>query len=379
MDFITKLPPSKEPGSGQVFDSILVIVDRLTKYAHFILYKETYTAEQLGHIVLDRLIRHHGMPITFVTDRDKLFTSNYWKTLVASMGIKHKLSTAFYPQTDGQTERTNQTLEVYLRHYVNYAQNNWVSLLPMAQLALNNNVSDTTKITPFFANYGKHPYLFITPKPHLNAERAIQTSKGLKQIHDKVHTNIVASQQKITKFLKDKRKMAPQLKKGDKVYLLTKNLTTRRKTKKLDHVKVGPFLIAEARGPVNYRLELPADAKIYPVFHVSLLEPADPETPIQTTFHYQTEEETEYEVEKILRQDGQKYLVKWKGYPDSENTWEPIEHLLNCQQLLRQFHHRNPDSPRMRWEDRRHDSIAGATSSGDRERRAVRKARSQGR
>ena len=173
--------------------------------------------------------------------------------------------------------------------------------------------------------------------------------------------------------------MAPQLKKGDKVYLLTKNLTTRRKTKKLDHVKVGPFLIAEARGPVNYRLELPADAKIYPVFHVSLLEPADPETPIQTTFHYQTEEETEYEVEKILRQDGQKYLVKWKGYPDSENTWEPIEHLLNCQQLLRQFHHRNPDSPRMRWEDRRHDSITGATSSGNRERRAVRKARSQGR
>jgi len=125
MDFIVKLPSSSDHITEEIYDSILVIVDRLTKYTHFIPYKETYTAEQLARIVIDRLIRYHGIryhgiPSSFVTDRDKLFTSNYWKTLVASIGIRYKLSTSFHPQTDGQTERMNQTLEAYLRHYVNY-------------------------------------------------------------------------------------------------------------------------------------------------------------------------------------------------------------------------------------------------------------------
>ena len=136
----------------------------------------------------------------------------------------------------------------------------------------------------------------------------------------------------------DKSKTTPQLKKGDKVYLLTRNLRTTRKSKKLDHVKVGPFLIAGQRGPVNYRLSLPRDAKIHPVFHISLLEPADPDTPCQETFHFKQEEDDEFEVEEILEQKGQNYLVKWKGYPDSENTWEPENNLTNCQQLLRRFH-----------------------------------------
>jgi hypothetical protein len=124
------------------------------------------------------------------------------------------------------------------------------------------------------------------------------------------------------------------------VYLLTKNLRSQRATRKLDHVKVGPFLISEVRGPVNYKLQLPDDAKIHPVFHISLLEPADPATPLQTTFHFQTEEEDIFEVERILEKQGQRYLVKWKGYPQSENTWEPKENLRNCQNLLRQFQQR---------------------------------------
>jgi hypothetical protein len=96
------------------YDSILVMVDRLTKYTHFVPCMKSITAEELAHLVLDRLIRYHGIPKSFITDRDKLFTSNYWKTLVSVMGIKHKLSTAYHPQTDGQTERANQTLEAYL-------------------------------------------------------------------------------------------------------------------------------------------------------------------------------------------------------------------------------------------------------------------------
>jgi hypothetical protein len=130
--------------------------------------------------------------------------------------------------------------------------------------------------------------------------------------------------------------------------LHTKNLRSKRPSKGLDHVKVGPFLVSKRNGPVTYTLELPPDAKIHPRFHVSLLEPADKDTPLQRTFRYETEEENEFEVERLVKyreigreefQDPyfiQEWLVKWKGYPDTENTWEPESNLQNCQQLLKE-------------------------------------------
>ena len=104
------------------------------------------------------------------------------------------------------------------------------------------------------------------------------------------------------------------------MYFLTANLKTKRPSKKLNHVKVGPFFIEKVKGPVNYQLQLSKDTKIHPVFHVSLLEPADPETPVQTTFCCKTQEDDEYKVEEILEQKGQNYLVKWKRYSTSDNT-----------------------------------------------------------
>ena len=135
-----------------------------------------------------------------------------------------------------------------------------------------------------------------------------------------------------------KSKMAPQLKKEDKVYLLTRNWKTKKpKTKKLDNIKVGLFSVKEKTGPVNIKIQLPWDARVYPNFHISMIEPADQSTPLQETFYYQPEEEQEFEVEQILARKGQQYLVKWKGYPDLENTWEPLKNLANCWLLLRQF------------------------------------------
>ena len=107
MDFITRLPYSQDQATGVSYDAILVMVDKLTKYAHFVLTKQSINTEQLAHLVLDRLVRYHGLLEAILTDRDKLFTSAYWKTLLNAIGIKRKLSTAFHPQTDGQTERAN--------------------------------------------------------------------------------------------------------------------------------------------------------------------------------------------------------------------------------------------------------------------------------
>ena len=104
MDFITKLPKSKDPVMEITYDAIMVIVDQFTKYLIMVPFKENHTAEQLGYLLLDRLVRDHGVPITIITDRDKLFMSNYWKTISAAMGMKPKMSMAYHPQMDGQME-----------------------------------------------------------------------------------------------------------------------------------------------------------------------------------------------------------------------------------------------------------------------------------
>ena len=137
------------------------------------------------------------------------------------------------------------------------------------------------------------------------------------------------------------------------MYLLTKNLKTRTPSKKLDYIKVGPFFIKQVKGPENYKLDLLLDVKVHPVFYILLLEPADPETPVQEIFNFETQEEDTFVVEKILRQEGQRYLIKWKGYPTSENTWEPREYLENCQRLLDQFYRRKPAIPRHQERRRR--------------------------
>ncbi len=258
------------------------------------------------------------------------------------MGIKRKLSTAYHPETDGKTERSNQSMKIYLRHYVNQQQTNWISLLPMAQIAINNRISESTGVSPYYAYHGKHMSLFERDLPtNINSEKASATAERIQKTHHQLRDNLKKSQDQMISYQNKKKKNGPQLERGDKVYLLTKNLRTQRPSKKLDHVKVGPFLIAAQRGPVNYELELPPDAKIHPVFHVKYLEPADPSTPVQTTFNYETEEEDTFVVERIIRHRqvnaNKEYLIKWKGYPNSENTWEPEEHLTNCQIALTRY------------------------------------------
>ena len=134
-----------------------MVVDRLTKYAHFIPWKEKGNAEDLAKVILKEIIANHGIPQSIISNRDKLFTSKFWNTWTQQLGTKIKLLTAYHPRTDRQTEQTNQTLEQYLRHYINFKQNNWIDLLPLAQFAYNNHQHSTTRISPFYANYGKHP------------------------------------------------------------------------------------------------------------------------------------------------------------------------------------------------------------------------------
>jgi hypothetical protein len=341
-DFVVKLPPSKEPMTNVVYDSILVITDRLTKYGHFVPYKESSNAKELAYTFLKVVIANHGIPEEIVSDRDKLFTSKFWVSLMAQLGTKHKLSTAFHPQTDGQTERLNQTMEQYLRSYVNEKQDNWVELLPMAQFAYNSATAETTKVSPFFANHGYQPEAYREPrKDETRAEQATLEATKIRAFQQHMATDIQFQNVRSAAYANKKRSMEPSFKEGDKVYLLRKHIKTKRPSTKLDFKKLGPFKVLEKISSVNYKLQLPKSSRLHPVFHVSLLEPARGNTPIATDAELQPENEPDvYEVERILDRRlanrTVQYLVKWKGYENTDNTWEPLSN-LQCPELLQSY------------------------------------------
>ncbi|KAH7562940.1 reverse transcriptase [Bipolaris maydis] len=345
MDFIVKLPKSREPGSERLCDTVLLIVCRLTKGAKFVPTEETITAEECAYEVYKALVSEHGIPEEFITDRDKLFTSLYWTTFLAKLGVKKKLSTSFHPETDGQTERTNQTLEQYLRMYVNKLQDNWVEYLPAAQLAYNSTKSATTRQSPHYANYGYEPVAHRDPKDIESiADNADGKARLLRELHEELSKRIAQRNLTMSKAANRLRIEGPTFKEGDKVFLSKQNLKTKRPCKKLDNLRVGPFEILEKIGPVNYRLRLPPGMKVHPIFHKKLLEPAPQDAELAEDIELENDE---YMVEAVkdLRKIGRqwKYLVKWQGWPDSQNTWEPEGNLTNCKELIRAYHRQHPE------------------------------------
>jgi transposase InsO family protein len=152
LDFITGLPPSR--WRNQVFDSILVIVDPYTKWSIYVPCRKDIDAKDLAEIILERLSGNYGMPRNIISDRGSVFTSKFWSTLCFYLGARRRLSTAFHPQTDGQTERQNQTLEHFLRCFVNFEQDDWARWLPLAQFTYNHSIHSSTGVSPAEALMG---------------------------------------------------------------------------------------------------------------------------------------------------------------------------------------------------------------------------------
>jgi hypothetical protein len=354
MDFITKLPLSLDPATNTAYDSILVIVDRLTKFSYFIPYQEATDAEEFSYIFLRNIVSTHGLPSEIVSDRGPPFFSNFWQCLMARIGLNHKLTTAWRPQVDGQTERMNQVLETYLRCYINHIQNDWVEKLPTAQLAYNTATNESTKITPSYANFGFTPDAYRESRNGPLAPAAILASDQLKNLHEEMRTELSFVQKMHKKYYDQKRLKGPTFSEGDMVLLATKNINTKRPNKKLDYKYIGPYKVLEKISENNYKLDLPPKVRLHPIFHISLLEPTEGTIMVKTDNETEVEDLEEYEAERILdmrkeRPDGTKqieYLVKWKGYMASENTWEPPEHLNHVQRLLKNFHQRRQNQAR---------------------------------
>jgi hypothetical protein len=352
MDFIVGLPES----SG--FNSILVVVDRLTKMAYFIPTTDTVDSEGTAALYRDWVFRLHGLPLNLVSNRGSTFTSDFTCSLCRLTGITQNLSTAFHPQTDGQTERVNAILEQYLRGYCNYQQDDWAELLSMAEFAYNNTVSSTTGVSPFFANYHYHPRYEICAD-----SSATPTPESLLDFRDrfdklkKYFQSEMAYAQAMQAEQADKHRSAPHLLRvGDYVWLLWPHIRTDRPSSKLDFKRLGRFRVLAKVSSHAYKLDLPPTMKVHPVFHVSLLEPsASDSLPGQLDSQPEpppiiVDDQEEWEVSEILdsRYFGcsrtLKYLVRWVGYDHS--SWQPALNLEHAPDLVRRFHERHPSRPR---------------------------------
>ncbi|GJP45655.1 hypothetical protein CLOM_g5017 [Closterium sp. NIES-68] len=217
MDFVTGLPAGP---SGN--DAILVVVDRLTKMAHFAACKTTITAEQTAKLFLTNIVRLHGIPSAIISDRDPRFTSNFWTKTWQQYGTRLHLSTAYHPQSDGQTERTNQTMEQLIRTTcTDPAQ--WEDSLPLIEFAYNNAPSATTTQSPFFLNYGIDPTTPLSPPIENPAPRSQQFVENLRQSQHKAADAILKANQR-AKQQADRRRRDLNLAPGQLVLLDTRNL-----------------------------------------------------------------------------------------------------------------------------------------------------------
>jgi transposase InsO family protein len=343
MDFITDLPASRGK-DGSTHDALLVIVDRYTKMAKYIPCRKTTTAEELADIFIGNIIRGYGAPDGIVTDRGSLFTSQFWSALCFTLKVKRRLSTAFHPQTDGQTERQNQTIEHYLRCYCTWLQDDWVDYLISAEFSYNNSTHASTGMSPFFALLGYNPKIgdYIeddvpggeVPAVRERAERIIARRAELeKRLRD------AATYQ--AKWY-NKKHQPKTYTIGDWVMLSTKNLQQLRPSKKIAHRFTGPFKITAIRGKQAYQLELPSTIKVHPTFHVSLLEPyvcRPGEDPSSHPPAIEVEDdEEEWEVETILQERRHRgttqYLVRWLGWSPAYDQWLGAEDLANAPRLL---------------------------------------------
>lgn len=349
MDFVTDLPES----GG--YNAILMVVDRLTKMRHLVPTTKEVDARETAKLYLEHVWKLHGLPETIVSDRGTQFTAEFWQSLCDRLEISPRYSTAFHPQTDGQTERFNAVMEQYLRSYVSYQQDDWLSMLPMAEFAANNHSSETTQVSPFFANTGRHPRMTFGPLEHGKTtaeDQANGIARDMKAVYDFLKDEMFRAQKIAEDTANVNRSPAPRYSLGDKVFLSTRHINTKRPSKKLDWKRVGPYNIKRIVSPYAYELDLPRTMKVRPVFHVSLLSPAasDP-VPGQQQLPpppVEIEGQEEWEVEAILdsrkRRGRLEYLVRYQGYP--EPSWQPPDGLEHSPDLVKDFHQRYRNKPR---------------------------------
>ncbi|KAA3461732.1 DNA/RNA polymerases superfamily protein [Gossypium australe] len=320
MDFVFGLPqtPRKK-------DAIWVVVDRLTKSAHFIPIISDYSLDELTKLYISEIVRLHGVPLSIVSDRDPRFTSRFWKKLQEALGMKLHFSTAFHPQTESQSERIIQILKDMLRCSILEFNGTWEQYLPLIEFSYNNSFQSSIKMAPYEALYGRK---CLTPLYW--TELSENKIYGVDLIKD--------TKQKVKKSYADLKRYDVEFEIGDRVFLKVspwKRVLRFGRKGKLSPRFIGPYEIIERVGPIAYQLLLPSGLEtIHNVFHVSMLRKyrSDPshviapsEFEIRSDFSYE-EEPIHILACKVKELRNKKIpLVKvlWNRHRIEEATWEP--------------------------------------------------------
>ena len=300
MDFIPELPPSEG------YNSILVVADRLSKWAHFIPTHTTITSLGTARLFLHNVWQHHGLPTRSLADRGSQFVAEFMKELYRLLGIKGVHSTAYHPQTDRQTERINQELEQFLRVFVSERQDNWHELLPLAEFAYNNHIHSSTQFTPFYLNTGRHPRMGFEPTVASRLETINEFAHRVSTTIEEARVAIEKAQKDMALYYNRHHSPTPTYAPGDLVYVSAEDIATTRLSKKLSNRWLGPWKIVRKVSDMAYRVELPRRyGQLHPVFPVVKLMPA-PKDEIEGRERVTApppeliEGEEEYEVEDIL-------------------------------------------------------------------------------
>jgi hypothetical protein len=337
MDFIVGLP-----NTSRHHDSIWVIVDRLTKTAHFLPVHTTHRVEKYAEIYIDQIVRLHGIPRTIVSDRGAPFVARFWEQLQESLGTQVIRSSAYHPQTDGQTERVNQIMEDMLRACVLHYGKNWDKCLSLAEFSYNNNYQSNLKMAPFEALYGRRCRTPLNWSQ--DGEREIFGPDLVLEAENKVRVikkNLEAAQAR-QKSYHDKRRKPLQFEARDHVYLKvspTKGVQRFGIKGKLAPRYIGPYEIKETCGPIAYQLKLPPHmSAVHDVFHVSQLRKCVRlPTEVLPELELEIEPDLSYQVHpvKVLDQKErstrarsiQMYKVQWSNHSVEDATWETEDFL----------------------------------------------------
>lgn len=263
------------------------MVDKSSKFSHFIALKHPFTAQSVAQLFLDNVYRLHGLPKSIISDKDKIFTSLFWQSLFKAAGSALRLSSSYHPHTDGQTERVNQCLETFLRYFTHSCPSQWNHWLSLAEYWYNTSFHSALGKSPFEVLYGCPPRHMglgvdsVAPVPDLQSwlsDRAL--------MQDLIRQHLLRARERM-KRQADKGQSEQVFSVGDKVFLklqpYVQSSLMRRANNKLSFLFFGPYKILEKLGSVAYKLELPLSSMIHPVFHVSQLKLSPGDQQVSTT------------------------------------------------------------------------------------------------